>query len=140
MPGRAKFRNHDFQISQNFSFWQVFENYNIIWCFYFWRVLLVITAPSPPLPPLRIFNFFPPYTLIPPLISGKLTWPQKIIEVSSDSPPPHCSWGRREVDAMIMPDIYFFAQVTLKYWVGVQRGQSYLMGRRCLFNLGWPPF
>ena len=28
----------------------------------------------------------------------------------------------------------------LKYWVGVQRGQSYLMGRRCLFSLGWPPF
>ena len=27
-----------------------------------------------------------------------------------------------------------------KYWVGVQRGQSYLMGRRCLFGLGWPPF
>ena len=26
---------------------------------------------------------------------------------------------------------------TLKYWVGVQRGQSYLM---CLFSLGWPPF
>ena len=29
---------------------------------------------------------------------------------------------------------------TLKYWVGVQPGQSYLMGRRCLFSLGWPPF
>ena len=29
---------------------------------------------------------------------------------------------------------------TLKYWVGVQRGQSNLMGRRCLFSLGWPPF
>ena len=29
---------------------------------------------------------------------------------------------------------------TLKYWVGVQRGQSYLMGRRCLFSLSWPPF
>ena len=28
----------------------------------------------------------------------------------------------------------------LKYWVGVQRSQSYLMGRRCLFSLGWPPF
>ena len=28
----------------------------------------------------------------------------------------------------------------LKYWVGVQRGQSNLMGRRCLFSLGWPPF
>ena len=28
----------------------------------------------------------------------------------------------------------------LKYWVGVQRGQSYPMWRRCLFSLGWPPF
>ena len=24
MPHREKFRNHDFQISQNLSFWQVF--------------------------------------------------------------------------------------------------------------------
>ena len=31
-------------------------------------------------------------------------------------------------------------QETLKYWVGVQQGQSYLMGRRCLFSLGWQPF
>ena len=29
---------------------------------------------------------------------------------------------------------------TFKYWVGIQRGQFYLMGRRCLFSLGWPPF
>ena len=29
---------------------------------------------------------------------------------------------------------------TLKYLVGVQRGQSYFMGRRCLFSAGWPPF
>ena len=29
---------------------------------------------------------------------------------------------------------------TLKYWVAVQRGQSYLMGRRWLFSLGWQPF
>ena len=29
---------------------------------------------------------------------------------------------------------------TLKYWVGVQQGQSYLMGRRCLFTLGWLHF
>ena len=28
----------------------------------------------------------------------------------------------------------------LKYWVGVQRSHCYLMGRRCLFSLGWPPF
>ena len=33
-----------------------------------------------------------------------------------------------------------FVPETLKYWAGVQRGQSYLMGRRCLFNLGWQPF
>ena len=29
---------------------------------------------------------------------------------------------------------------TLKYWIGAQQGQSYLMGRRCLIGLGWPPF
>ena len=28
----------------------------------------------------------------------------------------------------------------MKYWVGVQGGQSYLMGRRCLFSLGWQRF
>ena len=33
-----------------------------------------------------------------------------------------------------------FRPETLKYWVGLQRGQSYLMVRRCLFSLGWPPF
>ena len=29
---------------------------------------------------------------------------------------------------------------TLKYWVGVPQGQSYLIGRRCLFSLGCHPF
>ena len=33
-----------------------------------------------------------------------------------------------------------FIPETLKYWVGVQRGQSYLIGGRCLFSLGWQPF
>ena len=33
-----------------------------------------------------------------------------------------------------------FLPEILKYWVGVQWGQSSLMGRRCLFSLGWPPF
>ena len=28
----------------------------------------------------------------------------------------------------------------LKYWVEVQRGQSYLIGRRCVFSLGWSLF
>ena len=32
---------------------------------------------------------------------------------------------------------FFSPPKTLKYWVGVQWGQSYLMGRRCLFSLGW---
>ena len=26
---------------------------------------------------------------------------------------------------------------TLKYWAGVQWGQSHLVRRRCLFSLGW---
>ena len=30
--------------------------------------------------------------------------------------------------------------LTLKYWVGVQRGQCYLTGRRYLFSLRWLPF
>ena len=29
---------------------------------------------------------------------------------------------------------------TLKHWVGIQQGQSYLMGKRCLFSFGWPTF
>ena len=33
-----------------------------------------------------------------------------------------------------------FPPETLKYWVGVQQGQSYVMGRRCLFSHGWPLF
>ena len=33
-----------------------------------------------------------------------------------------------------------FSPETLKYWVGVQRGHSYLIGRRCLFSFGWPHF
>ena len=33
-----------------------------------------------------------------------------------------------------------FTPETLKYWVGVQWGQSYLMERRCLFNIGWSLF
>ena len=33
-------------------------------------------------------------------------------------------------------DIRIVFPKTMKYWVGVQRGQSYLMRRRCLFSLG----
>ena len=33
-----------------------------------------------------------------------------------------------------------FNPKTLKYWVGVQQGQSYLIGRSYLIGLGWPPF
>ena len=76
MPHRKKFRNHDFHD-------KFLKNYNMMWCFYFWRVLLVITNPL-----FMIIQFCPPYTLIPPFISGKLKRPQKILEVLSDSPPP----------------------------------------------------
>ena len=34
----------------------------------------------------------------------------------------------------------FIIPKTLKYWFGVQQGQSYLIRRRYLFSLGWPPF
>ena len=33
-----------------------------------------------------------------------------------------------------------FSLKTLKYWVRLQRGQSYLMWRRGLFSLGWLRF
>ena len=59
-----------------------FLNCHIFWCFYLWRVLSVIINP----PSLWLFDFVPLHTLIPPFISGKLTWPQKILKVSSDSP------------------------------------------------------
>ena len=36
--------------------------------------------------------------------------------------------------------VAYFDPETLKYWVDVQQGQSYLMGERCLFSLGWPCF
>ena len=35
---------------------------------------------------------------------------------------------------------YNYIPETLEYWVGVQWGQSYLMGRWFLFSLGCPPF
>ena len=43
---------------------------------------------------------------------------------------------------VVWPDLHRISVTpeTLKYWVGVQRGHSYLMGRRCFFSLGWPPF
>ena len=43
-----------------------------------------------------VIQLYPPYKLIPLSISGKLTLPQKIVEVSSDSP----LFFRREKDAM----------------------------------------
>ena len=53
--------------------------------FYFWRVLLLIANPTP----FMIIRLCPPYKLIPQFISAKLTWPQKILEILSDSLPSH---------------------------------------------------
>ena len=39
----------------------------------------------------------------------------------------------------IITSVETYVSETSKYWVGVQQGQSYLMGRRYLFSLGWPP-
>ena len=38
-------------------------------------------------------------------------------------------WQKSATICLILPE-------ALKYWVGVQQGQSYLMGRRCLCSLG----
>ena len=59
-------------------------------------------------------------------LRGILNWSGPIVENKG----MHASFQKR---AKKVPE-------TLKYWVGVQRGQSYLMGRRCLFSLGWQPF
>ena len=56
------------------------NNYNINWCFHFWRILFVKTNPL--FMSLWLFDFFPYMHLF---ISAKLTWPQKLLEVSSDS-------------------------------------------------------
>ena len=42
-----------------------------------------------------------------------------------------CCWISKFITKIYFPE-------TLKCWVGVQQGQSYLMRIRCLFSLGWP--
>ena len=46
----------------------------------------------------------------------------------------------REITLKYFSQILNYFHEKLKYWVGVQQGQSYPMGRRCLFSLGWPSF
>ena len=41
---------------------------------------------------------------------------------------------------LIMQQLTAINPKTLKYWVGVQWHQCYLMGRRCLFSFAWPHF
>ena len=98
-----------FRYLQTLTFF--FLYYNIMWCFYFWRVLLVITNPHS----LWLFDFFPPYTLILPFIPEKLTWPQKILEVSSDS--RHCSGGWCHGKLVSIQNVC---------WFGVINQQSYV--------------
>ena len=55
-------------------------------CFYFWRVLLVITN-------LPLYDYStPPIHTYPPIHFIKIAWPQKVLEVSS-IPHTHCSRG-----------------------------------------------
>ena len=44
------------------------------------------------------------------------------------------------VSSQIYLNVIFYIFKTLKYWIGVQQVQSYLMGRKCLFSIGWLPF
>ena len=62
----------------------IFLKSYIIWCFHFRGVLFVITNPS-----LCLYDYSNLSPYIHLFISTKLTWPQKILEVSSGSPPPH---------------------------------------------------
>ena len=64
-----------FRYLKTLVFSKFFKKYYIIWCFYFWRILLVIKRGS-----LWLFDIVPHIHLSPPFISGKLTWPQKILE------------------------------------------------------------
>ena len=50
------------------------------------------------------------------------------------------SWLFRSTNSVTLAQLKMIPPETLKYWVGVQWAQSYLMGRRCLFSLGWPSF
>ena len=54
--------------------------------FLFLKNIFSDNYPPPPLP-LYDSSTLPPIYTYPSLISGKLTWPQKILEVSSDSAP-----------------------------------------------------
>ena len=107
--------------------------YNIIWCFYFWRVLLVITNPP-------LYDFL----LTPLFISGKLTWLQKILEVSSYSPPPIVQGGSCYVEVARhvhkVPKIRswsYFCNILRKKmliisfspWIRTKK-TSYLLGRK----------
>ena len=63
--------------------------------FFMFLILKRIIISDNYLPPLSLwlFDFVTPYTFIPPFISGKLAWQQKILEVLSDSPLCHFSRG-----------------------------------------------
>ena len=40
---------------------------------------------------------------------------------------------------LVIIKVFSMSLKALKYWVGAQQSQSYLMGRRCFFSLDWPP-
>ena len=67
----------------------------------------------------------------------RLLYAQKKIQASDLDTLKHALNGFQLICGMSLQEII---PKTLKYWVGVQWGQSYLMGRRSLFSLGWPLF
>ena len=52
----------------------------------------------------------------------------------------HCDTKKMLREQYIWLQIIVFSPKTLKYWVGVQQGESYLKAKRYLFSVGWQPF
>ena len=77
---------------------------------------------------------------------NKLAWKGPSQALGQDGPVIHIRHSRHYIKShscivqLTKPNSNNDNTKTLKYWVGVQGGQSYLMGRRCLFSLGWPTF
>ena len=46
----------------------------------------------------------------------------------------NCNYDKKKLQNI------FGKYITTVAWADVQQGQSYLLGRRCLCSLGWPPF
>ena len=103
MPRRAKFRSHDFQISC--------LQHHLMYLF----LKSIICDNWPPL--FVIIRLCPLIYTYSPFNSGKLTWPQNILEVSSDYY-PHCLGGRwsHEIRVLASKHFHYFSLMEFLYF------------------------